>query len=337
MPQDTMAQFNIPVCLFVFKRLEPIKMIFDMLGKIRPSKMYIFADGPRKHVEGESDNVREVREYIKNAIDWECNKQFYFFDENKGCDKNIVEGLNTFFSVEDKGVIFEDDAVPTEEFFPYCEYLLNKYQDDDRIQYIAGFNAIGDNSIIKEDYTFGKTSPMSGAIATWADRWTGCDFDIKDWPKYKEKGLLKEIYFTGEIRRENMRALDDIYEGKVTAWDYKFGFDMFKKDRLAIVPKGNLATSYGYMEGAFHPQEKKTAKRLFEIMKCSDNRLSFPMREPSEVVHNLEYDRERQRKMLGVTGNYTERHFRYIVRGIKEICFKIIPSGLWNKVKELKR
>ena len=335
MSQEATLQFNIPVCLFVFKRYEPVKMIFDVFKRVKPTKVYVFADGAREHIEGEVDLVREVRKYVQEAVDWDCDRQFFFFDENKGCDRNIVEGLNIFFSKEEKGIIFEDDAVPVKDFFPYCKYLLNQYQFDNRIQYIAGFNAIGDSDIIKEDYTFGKTAPLSGAFATWADRWNNCDFEIKDWPEEKKKGLLNDIFYYSELRKSITKCLDEEYKGIITAWDYKFDFDMYKKNRFAIVPKRNMATSYGYMAGAFHPQEKGVAKRLLMLMTSSDNEDIFPLTNPLEIDRNIEYDQLRQRLMLYVKGNYIQRKMNDIFLAIKQLMHKIIPQSIWKKLKRM--
>ncbi len=333
MSHEATLQFNIPVCLFVFKRLEPVKMIFDIFKQVRPSKIYVFADGPREHVEGEADQVKEVREYVQETIDWDCEKELFFFEENKGCDKNIIEGLILFFSKEEKGIIFEDDAVPVKEFFSYCEYLLNKYEVEDKIQYIAGFNAIGDSDIIKDDYTFGKTAPLSGAFATWSDRWNNCDFEIKDWPEEKKKDLLNSIFFYSEQKKIIINCLDEEYKGVITAWDYKFDFDMYKKNRLAIVPKGNLATSYGYLAGAFHPQEKGVVENLIKLMTATEDKISFPLSEPVTITRNEEYDRLRQKLMLGVKGNLVQRRAREIFLFIKNIAHKILPKNIWDKIK----
>lgn len=337
MSLEATSQFNIPICLFVFKRLEPVKMIFDVIKHIKPSKMYIFADGPRTQVVGEEEKVGEVREYVSNIIDWDCEKAFYFFDENKGCDRNIVEGLNTFFSREDRGIIFEDDAVPEKEFFPYFEYLLNKYQKDSRIQYIAGFNAIGDNNVIRDDYAFGKTVPLSGAFATWSDRWNNCDFTLKKWPECKKSNSLRNILYTSELRKEYTNVLDELYIGKVAYWDYKFDFDMFIKDRYAIVPRANMATSYGFMDGAFHIQEKGVANRLFPLMTKGTNLPVIPLKEPVTVERNTNYDRLRQKKMLEVKGGYLERKCKYILKVIKDIGYRIIPKNIWNSMRKLKK
>ena len=105
---------NTPVVLFVFKRLDTVKMIFDTFKKVKPTKLYVFSDGYRKNIEHENERVCEVREYIRGAVDWDCQFIFECSDNNKGCTRNITEGLNSVFEKEEQAIIFEDDAVPSQ-------------------------------------------------------------------------------------------------------------------------------------------------------------------------------------------------------------------------------
>lgn len=328
-------RFEIPVVLFVFKRLETVEKIMDQISRIKPTTFYIFADGARESVEGEDEMVKEVQEYVKKAIDWECDSRLSFSEVNKGCDRNIRDGLDKVFSEQDMAIVFEDDAVPVSDFFYYCKELLNEYKEDTRIQYIAGFNAIGSNDLIKDDYTFGKTVPMSGAFATWADRWNHCDFELKKWPQNKKSDRFKNIFFSNEFKKICYKEFDEIYDGVVTAWDLMVMHDMFDKDRVAIVPKNNLATSYGFMAGAFHPQEKHEAARLLKIMTATDIQLEFPLSSPSEVKDNREYNYLRQKMMLAVRGSYVSRRIRNIKRAVKDFAYKHLPRSIWNAIKSI--
>ncbi len=332
---DKDISYDIPVVLFVFRRLETVQMIMEQIRKVKPQTFYIFSDGARANISGEQEKVSAVRNYIKDAIDWNCDRNLFFSEVNKGCDKNIRDGLDKVFSEQSRAVIFEDDAVPIEAFFDYCHELIDKYEYDRRIQYIAGFNAIGDNDIIKEDYTFGQTAPMSGAFATWADRWNECDFDLKDWPTNKKNGRFNNIYYSLEMRNKAYSAFDSSYNNVSTAWDYKFEHDMLNKNRLVVVPKGNLATSYGFAQGAYHPQEKKEAERVLRIMTKTDIQVSFPLIGPETIKRNSEYDEERQRKLLAVKGNYIQRTCRNVYLCIKGWFYKHLPTGVWNYIKKI--
>lgn len=327
--------FNIPVVLFVFRRFDTVKLIFEKLQEIKPQILYVFADGARPGKDDEAKKVQVVREYVKNAVNWNCELHLEYAEKNKGCADNICDGIDKVFQKEEAAIILEDDAVPMKEFFIYCQYLLTKYQEDSRIQYICGFNAIGDSDTITDSYAFSKSAPMSGAIATWADRWNECDFSMKNWPYNKKKKTFRKYYYFNELYKVHCQAFDDSYKDINDGWDYQFQHDQLDKQRFAIVPKGNLVKSYGYTEGAFHPQNKTEADHLEKIMNYTNKLFNFPMREPDEIVLNCAYDKLRQKLLLGVTGNYIQRHLRYIRRRVKDIAYKYMPQRMWDRLKKL--
>ena len=106
------------------------------------------------------------------------------------------------------------------------------------------------------------------------------------------------------------------------------------KQRFAIVPKGNLVKSYGYTEGAFHPQNQTEANNLKKIMNYTKKTFEFPMREPEKMMLNSKYDKLRQKLLLGVRGNYVQRHIYYTWRRIKDIAYKYLPNQVWNIIKK---
>ena len=328
-------EINTPVVLFVFRRIDTVKLIFDKLQEITPRTLYVFADGARPGRNDEAKQVLKVREFVKNAVNWDCELYLECAEQNKGCANNICSGIDKVFQKEDAAIILEDDAVPIKEFFIYCEHLLTKYREDKRIQYIAGFNAVGDSDTITDSYTFSKSAPMSGAIATWADRWNQCDFSMKNWPYNKKEKVFRKYYYFNELYKVHCQAFDDSYKDINDGWDYQFQHDQLDKQRFAIVPKGNLAKSYGYTEGAFHPQNKTEADNLEKIMNYTKRPFDFPMKEPSDIALNCAYDKLRQKLLLGVTGNYIQRHLRYIRQAIKNIAYRYMPKRMWNGLKKL--
>lgn len=314
-------KFIIPVVLFTFRRLDTVKMIMEEIRKIQPQTMYIFSDGHREGNKEEEKKVLEVREYLQKAVTWDCDLTFEFAEKNMGCANRITSGIDMVFSKEDKAIIFEDDAVPSQEFFFYCRELLERYETDRRIQYICGFNFIGDIPCIEHSYTYTFFGGLSGAFATWANRWNECDFEMKSWPHVKKTSEFRRKFYFKELFNVYKSALEDSYLQKNDGWDYQFQYDGMYQNRFGIVPKGNLVESYGYVEGAFHVQEKGIAKRLKRMMKLSEERVVEPFTYPLEVKLDEKYDKVRQRVALDVTGNYFERHYRYLKIALKDFIY----------------
>ncbi len=175
------------VLFITFNRLDYVKETFEQIRLAKPPRFYIASDGPRENVEGEAEKVQEIRDYILSNIDWDCEVKTRFLEKNTGgCAYGVSGAITWLFEHEDDGIILEDDCVPSQSFFTYCEEILDKYKDDKRIWHITGYAPVDDVNI-KESYYFSKIQHCWG-WASWADRWKFFTLDLKD---YDRKNLKK--------------------------------------------------------------------------------------------------------------------------------------------------
>ena len=123
-------QLNTAVLFLVFNRLKTTKQVFKAIRKAKPPRLYIAADGARIDQKDESKKVIEVREYISSNIDWECEVKTLFRERNHGCKLAVSEAIDWFFENEEMGIILEDDCLPSQSFFWFCEELLEKFKND---------------------------------------------------------------------------------------------------------------------------------------------------------------------------------------------------------------
>ena len=79
--------FNTPIIFIVYKRLETTKKVFDKIKTIRPTKLYLVADGPK--TPQEETLTSSVRSYLEEYIDWECNITKIYSHTNLGCAKRV--------------------------------------------------------------------------------------------------------------------------------------------------------------------------------------------------------------------------------------------------------
>ena len=73
-----------------------------------------------------------------SEVDWPCEVVRDFADENLGLKRRIPSGLDRVFAEVEEAIILEDDCLPHPSFFPYCEELLERYRDDERVVHISG-------------------------------------------------------------------------------------------------------------------------------------------------------------------------------------------------------
>jgi len=139
-------QLKSPVVFIIFNRPETTKRVFDAIKKAKPSTLFVIADGPRENKPGKKDKCEETRKII-DQVDWDCKVIKNFSDQNLGCKKRLSSEFDWVFSQTDRAIFLEDDCLPSQSFFQFCDELLERYKDDERITNITGINLqFGKNS-----------------------------------------------------------------------------------------------------------------------------------------------------------------------------------------------
>ena len=155
------AKTDIAVLLLFFNRPSTFKLVFEEVKKARPSRLFLYQDGQR----GEKDMAGiEACRKIAEDIDWECDVRKNFQTRNYGCDPSGYMAHKWAFSLADKCIVLEDDVVPSQSFFPFCKEMLDRYENDERITMVAGFNT--DEVTTDVPYSYFFTSVFS--IWGWA-------------------------------------------------------------------------------------------------------------------------------------------------------------------------
>ena len=231
-----------PVALIIFNRPDYTQQVFDQLRQIRPLKMLVVADGPRAEHPEDLNKCAATRRII-DQIDWPCDLVTNYADQNLGCGKRISSGLNWVFGQVEEAIILEDDCVPELDFFPFCEAMLHRYRDDERIMMISGSNMVDDFDI-PESYFFSRWYNIWG-WATWRRAWQPYDFTIADWPVVRETHLLEAAYPKKYIGRYLRRNLDLVHTHRIDTWDIQWFFTCLRSHGLSIVPRVNLIANIG--------------------------------------------------------------------------------------------
>ena len=147
--------------MLFFNRPDKFQQVFDQVRQARPSHLFLYQDGPR----GERDmpGIMACRKIAEN-IDWECDVQRHYCEKNQGCDPSEYLSQRWAFSMVDKCIVLEDDDVPSQSFFPFCKEMLDRYEHDNRVWLISGFNEDEVSADVPDDMTI--SSPprsLSGA------------------------------------------------------------------------------------------------------------------------------------------------------------------------------
>lgn len=235
-----------PVLFLIFNRPDTTQRVFEAIRKAKPPRLYIASDGARNNKEGEREIVNEVRQYVLNHVDWECDVKTLFREENLGCRNSVSGAISWFFKNEKDGIILEDDCLPNQSFFKFCEELLDYYKDDKRIMHISGNQFVPD---FKEEvsYYFAKIQHCWG-WASWADRWIYYGDDLK---QYNDKNIAKfsKDYSVQMFWKD---ILEKMKKNQIDSWAYQWTFKIIEKNGLCINPSKNLISNIGFGEKATH-------------------------------------------------------------------------------------
>lgn len=277
--------FDTPILLIIFNRPNTTKQVFDVIRKVKPRQLFIAADGPRINKEGEAKRCEETRQIISN-IDWDCEIKTFFRSENVGCGLGPSEAITWMFQHVERGIILEDDCLPSLSFFYFCEELLEKYKDDVRIQTISGSNLLQEWNKTDDSYFFSLMAGIWG-WATWKRAWEKFDFYVDEWKNQNNIRL-----FNSSIENSAQREIYNIALNKTVSkdeiiswWDYQWMFARVMTSSFGIVPCKNLIKNLGIGSDATHTIEHHA---LVKELKISD--IQFPLKHPEMIVVDKEYD-----------------------------------------------
>ncbi|MCK4636062.1 MAG: hypothetical protein KAT32_04305 [Candidatus Moranbacteria bacterium] len=124
------------VLFLIFNRIDTVQRVFAEIQKAKPPRFYLASDEGRN--EEEKKKVKKIRDYVLNNINWDCEVKTLFRDKNLGCRRSVSGAISWFFKNEKDGIILEDDCLPSQSFFNFCEELLDYYKDNKSVWHISG-------------------------------------------------------------------------------------------------------------------------------------------------------------------------------------------------------
>lgn len=241
-------QLTTPIAFFIFNRPDTTFRVFREIRKVMPKILFVIADGAR--FSDEIDKCNEARSIIEQ-VDWECEVFTNFSEKNLGCKLRVSSGLDWVFSEVEEAIILEDDCLPTQSFFPFCQNLLEYYRNDSRVMQISGNNFQINASMGNYSYCFSKYGGIWG-WASWRRAWEHYDLDMKSWVNCKRNNLLDYIYDDWSERMYWTDIFNKVSNGIPDTWDYQWLYARWTQHELSIIPAVNLVSNIGFNNNATH-------------------------------------------------------------------------------------
>ena len=280
---------DIAVLLLFFNRSQTFSQVFEAVRQARPSKLLLYQDGPRDA--RDLPGIEACRQIASDAhIDWECEVHRQYLEHNQGCDPSGYRSHQWAFSLADKVMVLEDDVVPAQSFFPFCKEMLDRYEHDERISMIAGFNIDETSPDISDSYFFTTAFSIWG-WASWrrvAQRWDPTYAFVNN-PEAMQK--LQRVAKERRLRKDMLQMFLDHSRSGKEYFETIYWSDMLLHDSLAIMPQKNQIRNIGLMADSTHfsAELRTTPHRIRRLFTMQHLELEFPLRHPAVVAEHKPY------------------------------------------------
>lgn len=260
-----------PILFITFRRPSTTAAVFKEIRKAKPHKLYLVQNYPSSKSHEEQKKWMEVRAIIEN-IDWECEVIKLFRKEHLEVQESISSAINWFFEKEEMGIILEDDCLPTNDFYYFCDYALDKFKNNSNIFAITGDNFQDNNFRGDSSYYFSKHMHVWG-WASWRRAWKTYDVKISFWPEYKKSKNWKSYNNSLHEKKYWELIYTKTYLNKIYTWDYQWNLAIWKNNGMVVTPNVNLVTNIGFGSEATNTtasDDKASMMRVGSMNSISD-------------------------------------------------------------------
>lgn len=273
-----------PVALIIFNRPDLTARMLTVIAAARPEKLLVIADGPRPDKPQDIEKCAATRQVIER-VDWDCEVLTNYSTSNLGCGLRPATGIDWVFEQVTEAIILEDDCLPHPSFFPFCEELLARYRDDERVMMISGYNFFGQTPPSAQSYYFSCLGSTWG-WATWRRAWRLNDHALARWPLVSQARIIEQLFPDPVHTRYWYDVFASIRDGQLPdVWDYQWQLACWSHSGFRIFPATNLISNLGFRDDATHtfganPFANEAAA------------LSWPLRHPALTTRCGELDYE---------------------------------------------
>ena len=299
------------VLFLIFNRPDTTEKVFEQIKNARPKRLYVAADAPRENRPGEELLCKQAKDIVSN-IDWECEVKTLYRNQNAGCRDAVSAAITWFFDNEEEGIILEDDCLPANSFFKFCDTLLEKYRFDSRVRHITGCNLQEGKKWGKGSYYFSNRTHVWG-WAGWKRVWIEYDKNLNRYNSDEIKGKLENIYSDPLVVETWVSIFNDVKAGKINSWAYPLDFINFFSNGLTIIPNENLISNIGFGTDATNTVSADhvfSNVDLSEIEEIIDPAFMVPEKQADLFIINNHFNIEQRRREQNALHKRLKRWFK---------------------------
>lgn len=303
-----------PVLILVYNRADTYSDLLELVEEADPPLIYVSCDGPANNDDlSEQQEIRRVSERLIGT----GKLKFRVQSKNLGLKRAVEAGLDWIFENEEAAIILEDDLLPNQDFFSFCEVGLNRYENVGKIQQVSGYNGLG--TLARSAgfrWNFVSPVPQVWGWATWANRWhqyrtEGFDFQRNTEGRDPEETFKQRLPARWrEISRGHLESL----ASNGGSWDYPWAYWGIQRGLGTIIPLVNLVENHGFDDRATHTKEGRRVQstRLAEFAKFPPgNKIQYFVEQAIWLIEFVWWVRRKLRRLVNPnkasSGGYNSR------------------------------
>lgn len=316
------AKTDVPVLLEFFNRPSTFQKVFEQVRIARPATLFLYQDGIRPGKKDEEGHAECRR--IAESIDWDCAVYRWYQENNQGCDPSGFLAQRWAFSLVDRCIVLEDDCVPAQSFFRFCEEMLDRYEQDDRIGIICGMNNMGTWPECSDSYFFARR----GSIWGWAS-WSRFVMDWRENYEWLEDAehikKLKASWKPCKNWKDVFARYRYCASTKKPYFEVLMAEKMLRDGTLNVIPRVNMIQNVGWRGGTHSDLDLKMLPRFYrKWLGQETHEMLFPLRHPLTVERDIKFDRAIDPGFLQTRAIRIEGIFLQLIHGN--------GKTLWNKL-----
>lgn len=310
---EAKSGLEVAIMLTFFVRVETLSRVFEQIRKARPKTLFLASDGPREGREDDIIKVQNCRTIVSN-VDWECDVHRYYSDENLGILLNSRNAKREAFKLVDKCIFLEDDMLPSQDFFDFCNDMLKIYENDKRVSIISGANPY-DLGLSNGDGYFFVKHATSGATAYWRRTYFALNNlrqkiitfggltkdELSKLPSNTRRNIEKRL-------KKQINQMNGLYlSGELVRFIH-----FFIGDNLGIMPNVNLVSSISISKDSAHSYDdlRKLPKVLRNLQRYPISKLNYSTSVVTNPAENIQI-RQKIYRILAI-GHPFVQFFRWV-------------------------
>jgi hypothetical protein len=299
-----MVQAETPILLLAFNRPDVTRRVFDAIAAQRPRQIFMAVDGPRIGNPIDAQRCTQVQQII-HRVDWPCEVHTRFQDQNLGCKRAIESGITWFFEHVEAGIVLEDDCLPSDGFFGFCQDLLQRYEQDERVMCVSGnhfcpnFDDANPEQANSEkaaaSYYFTKYMHCWG-WATWRRAWQNYCPDLTNCHGKSDTDVIQHYPTSAAETKYWRKRFARVRSRRINTWDYGWQHAIWKQSGLIAAPAVNLVDNIGFGDDATHTAGDSTdllpAKKNWTVDSHPDSVSQHVAADRIEARHGYQFGKK---------------------------------------------